>query len=84
VPGVGESVFAGGSVALDEVAVNFEGTGLDAESVAPGALGAVKFVVDNLTTLYRELKARRFSTVGGCRFEPENSLRIWLVINGTG
>jgi hypothetical protein len=43
---------------------------------APGTLGAACFVVDNLTDLYRELKARRFSTVVRCEFEPRNQLNI--------
>ncbi|MEV4888752.1 sigma factor-like helix-turn-helix DNA-binding protein, partial [Nonomuraea sp. NPDC055795] len=30
---------------------------------APGTLGAAHFVVDNLATLYKELKTRRFSTI---------------------
>jgi hypothetical protein len=43
---------------------------------APGTLGAACFVVENLTDLYRELKARRFSTVVRCEFEPGNQLNI--------
>jgi len=43
---------------------------------APGTLGATCFVVDNLTTLYRELKTRRFSTVVECVFDPDNPLKM--------
>ncbi len=41
---------------------------------APGTLGAACYVVNNLADLYKELKARRFSTVVRCRFEEGNQL----------
>jgi predicted XRE-type DNA-binding protein len=43
---------------------------------APGTLGAATYVADNLAELYRELKARRFSAVIKCGFEPGNQLNI--------
>jgi predicted XRE-type DNA-binding protein len=43
---------------------------------APGTLGAACFIVNNLTDLYRELKARRFSAVIRCEFEPDNQLNM--------
>lgn len=46
---------------------------------APGTLGAATYLVDNLVTLYRELKTRRFSTVVKCEFDPGNSLKITAV-----
>lgn len=46
---------------------------------APGTLGAASYIIDNLPTLYRELKTRRFSTVVECEFDPDNSLKITSV-----
>lgn len=43
---------------------------------APGTLGAAHYVVDNLSTLYKELKARRFSTIVRYEFEPGNQLAL--------
>jgi hypothetical protein len=43
---------------------------------APGTLGAAVYVVGNLADLYRDLKARRFSTIVRCEFEPGNQLNI--------
>ncbi|GAA0950668.1 hypothetical protein [Nonomuraea longicatena] len=43
---------------------------------APGTLGAAHYVVDNLSTLYKELKTRRFSTIVRYEFEPGNQLAL--------
>ncbi|MEV6527713.1 helix-turn-helix transcriptional regulator [Longispora sp. NPDC051575] len=43
---------------------------------AQGTLGAAHWVADNITELYRELKARRFSTVISCRFDPKDKRKI--------
>jgi hypothetical protein len=40
---------------------------------APGTLAAARYLCDNLSDLYRELKARRFSTVVKCTYEPGNT-----------
>ncbi len=39
---------------------------------AQGTLGAAHYVTTNLSELYRELKARRFSTVIECRYDPSD------------
>jgi len=46
---------------------------------AQGTLGAAVYVVDNLPSLYRDLRTRRFSTIVECRFDPENQLKITSV-----
>jgi predicted transcriptional regulator len=43
---------------------------------APGTLGATVYVVDNITSLYRELKTRRFSLIVECSFDADNPLAI--------
>ncbi|MEV6927420.1 helix-turn-helix transcriptional regulator [Dactylosporangium sp. NPDC051485] len=43
---------------------------------AQGTLGAARYVADNLPELYRELKARRFSAVILCKFDPKNNRNI--------
>jgi hypothetical protein len=43
---------------------------------APGNLGAAHFVADNITELHRDLKARRFSVLIVCRFDPKDRRRI--------
>jgi len=46
---------------------------------AQGTLGAAVYVVDNLPSLYRDLRTRRFSTIVECHFDPENQLKITSV-----
>ena len=36
-----------------------------------GTLGAAKYVADNLLTLYRQMKTRRFSAVVSCAYDPD-------------
>ncbi|MGW4798295.1 sigma factor-like helix-turn-helix DNA-binding protein [Nonomuraea sp. NPDC004297] len=43
---------------------------------APGTLGAAHYLADNLAELYRELKARRFSTIVRYEFDPGNQLKM--------
>lgn len=43
---------------------------------AQGTLGTARYVADNLPELYRELKARRFSAVILCRYDPKDRLKI--------
>lgn len=43
---------------------------------AQGTLGAAQFVADNIKELYRELKARKFSTVIACNFDPDQDRKI--------
>lgn len=43
---------------------------------APGTLGAAYYVVDNIATLYRELKNRRFSVAVRCTFKPGQPCEI--------
>jgi hypothetical protein len=43
---------------------------------APGNLGAAHFLADNIAELHRELKARRFSTLVACRFDPKDRKKI--------
>ncbi|GAA3891039.1 hypothetical protein GCM10022243_64920 [Saccharothrix violaceirubra] len=43
---------------------------------APGTYGAARYLVDNLATLYKELKARRFSFVVRYSYEEGNRLRM--------
>ena len=43
---------------------------------APGNLGAAQYVADNLPELHRELKARRFSTLICCKFDPRDRKQI--------
>jgi hypothetical protein len=38
---------------------------------AQGTLGAAKYVADNLLTLYRQMKTRRFSAVVSCAYNPD-------------
>jgi predicted transcriptional regulator len=38
---------------------------------AQGSLGAAKYVADNLLTLYREMRTRRFSTIVSCAYDPD-------------
>ena len=40
---------------------------------AQGTLGAAQFVADNLKSLYKELKTRRFSTIIACTSGPDTS-----------
>lgn len=46
---------------------------------APGTLGAAHYVTTNLGELYREIKARRFSTIVRCEFEDGNQLKMLTV-----
>lgn len=41
-----------------------------------GTLGAARYIADNLPDLYKELKARRFSTVILTRYDPKDRLKI--------
>jgi predicted transcriptional regulator len=43
---------------------------------APGTLGAATFLADNLATLHRDLKTRRFSTIVEYEFDPTNPLSV--------
>jgi hypothetical protein len=43
---------------------------------APGNLGAATFVADNIAELHRELKARRFSVLISCQFDPKDRRKI--------
>lgn len=43
---------------------------------APGNLGAASFVADNIADLHHELKARRFSVLVTCRFDPKDRRKI--------
>jgi len=43
---------------------------------AQGTLGAAHYVTTNLGELYRELKARRFSTVIECRYDPGDPRKV--------
>jgi hypothetical protein len=43
---------------------------------APGNLGAAQYVANNLADLHRELKARRFSTLISCKFDPRDRKQI--------
>lgn len=43
---------------------------------AQGTLGAAHYVTTNLSELYRELKARRFSTVIECRYDPGDPRKV--------
>jgi hypothetical protein len=38
---------------------------------AQGTLGAAKYVADDLLTLYRQMKTRRFSAVVSCAYDPD-------------
>ena len=43
---------------------------------APGTLGAAHFIADNIGSLYRELKSRRFSTLIACHYDPKDRKKI--------
>lgn len=43
---------------------------------AQGTLGAAQFIVDNLASLYKELKVRRFSMIIRCEYDPANPRNI--------
>jgi hypothetical protein len=43
---------------------------------APGNLGAAHYIADNLAELHRELKARRFSMLISCQFDPADRKKI--------
>ncbi len=36
-----------------------------------GTLGAAKYVADNLLTMYRQMKTRRFSAIVSCAYDPD-------------
>ena len=43
---------------------------------APGNLGAAQYIADNIAELHRDLKARRFSVLISCRFDPGDRKKI--------
>lgn len=46
---------------------------------APGTLAAARYVADNLSELYRELKTRRFSTVVRCEYDRDDTLKMTTI-----
>lgn len=43
---------------------------------AQGTLGAAAYIAENLTSLHKDLKTRRFSTIIQCHPDPRNGLRM--------
>lgn len=43
---------------------------------AQGTLAAAQYVADNLKEIYREIKARRFSTIVSCTYKPDGDRQI--------